>query len=116
MASALGRRGEDVACKFLKKHRYKILERNFSCRFGEVDIIAFKAKTLAFIEVKTRSAGALDRPAAFVDYYKQRRIIKTAEVYLAYNEIDADVRFDVIEVVKSDKKFILHHIENAFGL
>ncbi len=116
MVSGLGRAGEDAACRMLRRHGYKILQRNFSCRYGEVDIIALKAKTLVFVEVKTRSGGALDLPAAFVDYHKQKRIIKTAEVFLAYNDIDADLRFDVIEVLKDGRTFILHQIENAFCL
>ncbi len=114
----IGRHGEDAAEKYLKKKRYKILERNFLIRGGEIDIIAQKGEYIVFIEVKTRCDMAFGTPAEAVTFRKIRSMKKTAEVYMQqYGE--AYVRFDVIEVhmaVTADKPRLIqiNHIENAF--
>lgn len=107
----LGAGGEEKAAKYLKKNGYKILERNFKCRFGEVDIIAEKDGAVAFIEVKTRSSDYFGAPNEAVDKRRQFRYIKTAEYYFAGREIDCVVRFDIIEVFKGE----INHIESAFS-
>lgn len=112
--------GEQAAEHYLLKHRYKILDRNYFCRFGEIDIIAEKKGFLAFVEVKTRAEDARYTPREAVDAFKQGRIIKTAQYYLYHNRAELQPRFDVIEVVtekdRPDKVRSINHIENAFTL
>ena len=111
-----GDAGEERAVRWLKRRRYNILERNYSCRWGEIDIIAQKGDVLCFVEVKTREVGSYGRPAEAVDSRKQQRILKTANVYLACHPCDLQPRFDVAEIVTSGGKCSeINYIENAFG-
>lgn len=112
-----GDEGERYTQKWLRRHRYKITACNYSCRFGEIDIIAQNKEFICFVEVKTRSADSIDRPAAAVDYHKQRRIITTAEHFLMNLSCDLQPRFDVAEVILDDVKVTdFNYIENAFEL
>ena len=108
----LGRIGEKKAAKFLRKKGYKILERNYTNKIGEVDLIALYGDLLVFIEVKTRSNIIYGNPADAVDYNKQRKYVLMAEGYLMINPSYRDkcVRFDVIEVLNGE----INHIESAF--
>ena len=113
----IGNRGEKYAVNYLKKHKYKILERNYNVRVGEIDIIAESKDKIAFVEVKTRHANSLTKPFEAVDLRKQRRIIKAAMLYLAKNETEKFCSFDVCEVIvdSSNLKLIsINYIENAF--
>ena len=111
-----GDAGEAYTAKWLKKHRYKIAGMNYSCRFGEIDVIATNKNYICFVEVKTRSENSLDRPASAVGLAKQRRILTTAQHYLASNPTDLQPRFDVAEVITKDEKVTdFNYIENAFG-
>lgn len=104
----LGRFGEDVATTYLERTGYEILCRNFTCRLGEIDIIASKADDIVFVEVKTRSEDEFGRPAEAVGAKKQANIRKAATVYMLGNERnDQNMRFDVFEV-------FCNHIESAF--
>lgn len=106
-----GKKGEIKAVLFLKKHGYKILETNFKNKIGEIDIIAEKDGVIVFIEVKNRSTYRFGRPIEAVDFRKQNKIKKVAEIYLMIkNKSYNDVRFDVVEVSNDN----LEHIENAF--
>lgn len=111
--------GEEYTVKYLKKKGYKILSRNFHSRFGEIDIIAADKSVIAFVEVKTRSQGALFSPREAVDFYKQQKCIKTAQFYLVNNPSDLQPRFDVSEIIisKDEKAEVITHnyIENAFS-
>lgn len=113
----IGTKGEDYAAKFLKKNKYKIIERNYSEKFGEIDIIADNEQYLVFVEVKTRHTDSLTKPYEAVDFRKQQKIIKTAKMYVAKNNIDRYCRFDVCEVFV-DKNTLnldrINYIENAF--
>lgn len=109
----LGFWGERKAAKFLKKNGYKILERNFKCKAGEIDIIALKGDVVAFVEVKTRSSDAFGEPCEAVDLTRQRRYCNAADLYIRLNNFglsDYFLRFDIIEI----KKGVINHIENAF--
>lgn len=106
----LGRKGENTAVKYLKKNGWKILERNYVSPFGEVDIIARKETTIAFVEVKTRLSDIFGTPSERVTADKIRRYRKGADYYFAEQEVNCTVRFDVIEVYKKT----VNHIENAF--
>ena len=103
--------------RYLKKNGYRILERNFRLKCGEIDIIAKKGEYIIFTEVKTRAANFLARPYEAVDRRKIAKILKTAAIYIAQNQLDAYFRFDVSEVFtdpKSGKITGINYIENAF--
>ncbi len=108
--------GEHYTAKWLRRHRYRVTDTNYSCRFGEVDIIATKGDFICFIEVKTRSSDSIDRPASAVGIAKQRRLITTAQHYLASYPCELQPRFDVAEVIADgDAVKDFNYIENAFG-
>ena len=101
----------------MRKKRYLLVACNYRCRFGEIDLICTKGQYLVFVEVKTRSQGAIADPAEFVDQYKQERIIQTAKLFLAQNPTKKQPRFDVIEVfLQKDGTKSIKHLENAFAL
>lgn len=107
--------GEDAVCRYLRRRLYRIADRNYSCRFGEIDIIAVRKDKLCFVEVKTRSPGSLSRPAAAVDEIKQRRLILTAQHYCMANPSELQPRFDVAEVyLEGDRVRKIVYIDDAF--
>ena len=109
-----GLEGEEKAASYLKKQGYKIIAKNFQTRFGEIDIIAENKEYIVFVEVKARSEKSIAEPREFVDIRKQRKIIKTAEIYLSENLTEKQPRFDVVEVKKDKMKIQINHIVNAF--
>ena len=114
---AIGDTGEEYAVEYLKKHKYKILLRNYRKRFGEIDIIAEKKGTVAFVEVKTRHENPLTKPFEAVDARKQKKIYKTSIAYIYENNLNCQYRFDVCEVyVDRDtlKLIEINYFENAF--
>lgn len=106
----LGAKGEKLACKYLKKHGYKILERGYKNPFGEVDIIAQREDTLAFIEVKTRLTDAFGAPSEAVNEKRKFKYLQAVKYYFSGRQIDCTVRFDIIEIFNGE----INHIENAF--
>ena len=116
----LGDFGEDAACAYLKKKRYKVLARNVSCRFGEIDIIAASRTFLVFAEVKLRKDARHGEAREFVTPAKQRRVVAAAEYWLMRHPTELQPRFDVIEVYAPEglntKKPEIHHIEDAYQL
>ena len=112
----LGREGEEAAVRFLKKKRFKIVERGFRMLRGEIDIIAYDRKTLVFVEVKTRSRVGFGAPEESVTFSKQDQLRKIAQGYLVKNRLgDIPCRFDVISVsIHDDGQPTIRHIENAF--
>ncbi|MBQ5398849.1 MAG: YraN family protein [Ruminococcus sp.] len=111
----LGKKGEKAVAKYLKRKRFKILERNYSCIYGEIDIIAENKKYLVFVEVKTRKAGQMLEPRFSVDYKKRNRIIRTAARFLSDYSTEKQPRLDVAEVVVNEKgKLEITYIDNAF--
>lgn len=121
-ARELGQRGEDMAADYLERHGWDVLERNWRCPFGEVDLIALDRQgekdMVALVEVKTRlaSAGASDvAPEVFVDWRKQRRYRKLALCYLLRHSEVFSLRFDVIGIgVQREGGARLRHLPNAF--
>lgn len=107
-----GKAGEEQACSYIKKKGYKILERNYRCLFGEIDIIAEDKKTLVIIEVKYRKTKSFGKGYEAVNYTKQQKIIKTAQNYINEENLKLPVRFDVISIDNDE----VTHIENAFGV
>ncbi len=112
----LGKKGEDIAVKYLKKKKYKILTQGFRFLRGEIDIIAYDQDTLVFIEVKTRRNKEYGLPEESVTPKKQNQIKKIALGFLMkYNLENTDCRFDVISLLlDKEKKPSLRHIKDAF--
>ena len=111
----LGKLGEDLAVAFLLKQGYTILERNFTFQKAEIDIIAQKEKdTVVIVEVKTRNSAAFGDPQEFVSKSKIKLLVKAANEYIVSQQLDVEVRFDIIAVLKNKKEESLEHFENAF--
>jgi len=111
----IGDMGEEKALGFLVENGYEFVDNNYHSRYGEIDIIVKNADYIVFVEVKTRKKGSLARPSEFVDTRKQKKILKTAKIYLSENPSELQPRFDVIEVTYKGNEFEIEHIENAFG-
>jgi putative endonuclease len=113
----LGREGEEIAVRFLRKHGYKILRRNFRAPHGgEVDIVCRdkRRKELVFIEVKTRTSENFGRPSDAVDREKRALILRGAMKWLKMLEMpDITYRFDIVEVIAGPLPEV-RIIENAF--
>lgn len=105
---------ESQAAEYLEKKGYHILERNYRCRQGEIDLIAMDGSYLVFVEVKYRSGRSKGHPAEAVNIKKQRRIIRTAGYYCYEHRIPEDhpSRFDVVSILEGETE----HIENAFEM
>lgn len=112
----LGSWGEDVAEKYLKKKGYFIVERNFRCRLGEIDMIARDGTELVFIEVKTRKNQSYGLPCESVNAAKVEHIKRTAAFYTAvHGSENLNARLDVIEILIAGGQTYVHHIENITG-
>lgn len=109
-----GNIGEDIAAKYLEEKGYEIIERNFMCKLGEIDIIAQDKDEIVFIEVKTRKILSYGNPADSVNEPKQKHIYKAAECFLLINnKLDDFTRIDVIEVYLNDTGYKINHIKKA---
>ncbi len=109
--------GEERAARYLRLRGWRIVERNYRCRFGEIDLIARRGGTLAFVEVKLRKDARFAEAREFVGRQKQQRILLTAQLYLQQHESDLQPRFDVIELYAPEGeqgRVTVNHIENAF--
>ena len=109
--------GEDCAAAYLRRHGYRILARNYSCRFGEIDIIAADRHYVVFVEVKLRKSAAFAEAREFVTRAKQQRIIMTAELWLGETGCELQPRFDVVEIYAPDGesgRISIEHIADAF--
>lgn len=112
----IGKSGEELACKYLEKNKYNIIERNFSCFQGEIDIIAFDVMNneLVFFEVKTRTNFIYGYPSDSVNKQKQMHICKSVEYYLYSRNIqNVFIRIDVIEIVVNKGKYKLNHLKGV---
>ncbi|QCE41457.1 YraN family protein [Psychroserpens sp. NJDZ02] len=110
----LGEKGEQLAVDFLVENNYDIIERNYRFDKAEVDIIAQKEDVLAIIEVKTRSTTGFGNPQDFVKPKQIQRLVKAVDKYVTSNELEVEVRFDIIAIVKQNNQFKIEHLENAF--
>jgi len=112
----LGKDGEKIAISFLKKRGYQILEKNYRCRLGEIDIVAKDKEKIVFVEVKTRSSLIFGLPQEAVSYSKQLRLTRLALTYLSYHKLkDIPCRFDVVGILMQGKKVKeIQLITNAF--
>ena len=114
----LGAWGEALAAAYLKKKHYKLLAMNYSCRYGEIDIIASNKEYLVFAEVKLRKSDRFAAACEYVDVHKQQRIRTTAEFFLSEYTTSLQPRFDVVEIYAPDgtdtAKPVIQHMEDAF--
>lgn len=110
----LGKKGEELAVDFLLKNDYDIIERNYRFEKAEVDIIAQKENILAIVEVKTRSSIDFGNPQDFVKPKQIKNLVKAVDEYVTANDLDVEVRFDIIAILKEKGTFKIEHLENAF--
>ncbi len=110
----LGKIGEEKAVAFLQNNGYDILDTNWVFQKAEIDIIARKENLLAIIEVKTRSSIDFGLPQEFVKPKKIQLLVKAVNEYVVSNDLDVEVRFDIIAIHKDAKDFNIEHLENAF--
>ena len=118
----LGEATESLACEYLENKGFKLLERNFNCRFGEIDLIMQNSDSLVFVEVRYRRSNNFGSGAESITVNKQSKLIKTASAYLQQhaklNKYPA--RFDVVSITGSIETDNINNIdidwiENAFG-
>ena len=109
----LGRLGEDISVIFLEENGYRVLERNYRCRYGEIDIIAVKDKTVVFIEVKTRRSINYGYPVEAITKIKMKHMYNSSTYYLLNSNLssDMDVRIDAVEVYVQWPTIKVNHIK-----
>ncbi|MCF6349836.1 MAG: YraN family protein [Flavobacteriaceae bacterium] len=110
----LGITGENLAIDYLLKKGYKIIEKNYRFQKAEVDIIIQKENVLVCIEVKTRSSDYFGDPQDFIDDKKIKLLVKVMNYYVVSKNLDVEVRFDIIAIIKNNIKTEIEHIEDAF--
>ncbi len=114
-----GAEGEKRVANYLRKKGFSVVKRNFSSKYGEIDIIAQNKEYVVFVEVKTRKQDSMISGIEAVDGFKQRRIILSANDYIRKTECELQPRFDIAEVTVFEKQdgtlgYKLHYIENAW--
>ena len=110
----IGKFGEDEAAKYLEQQGYKILDRNFNCKRGEIDIVALDKKEIVFIEIKSRTNREYGLPAEAVTKKKIEHILKTAEYYLFVRNLQKEpARIDVIEIFIQNNKIKINHLKQV---
>ena len=114
ISNPLAIKGESIAADYLKKLGYKIIERNYSKRYGEIDIIAIHKNVLVFVEVKTRTSNQFGSPLEAITPWKLRAVLKTAEYYkLTHPKTPEEMRIDAISVsFDSQGQNVIDHIKN----
>src|SRR4026207_31268 len=113
----LGKEGERVAERYLQNKGYRLVERNYRCKTGELDLIVLDRRVVVFVEVKTRTGRGFGSPLEAVEFRKQRKIIQAAQFFLAEKGLQQrDARFDVVGVSWAGREPIVEHVENAFEL
>ena len=110
----LGKKGEQLAVDYLTKEGYKIEERNWRFQKAEIDIIASKQQTIISIEVKTRSSKDFGNPQDFVNSKKIKLMVVAMNEYVLMKNLDIEVRFDIIAIIKIKEEFDINHIKDAF--
>lgn len=112
-----GTRSERSALRFLRKAGHRLLARNYSCKFGELDLITLDGGCIVFVEVRSTASNDALRPALSVDNFKQRQLTRLARFYLAQNRLlERSARFDVLSVhwPENAKQPQITHYVNAF--
>ena len=109
-----GRLGEQIAADFLVENGYELCARNYRYLNAEVDIIAKKDGVLSIVEVKSRNSGFVEDISDAINKKKIKLLIQAADHFVLENDLDIEVRFDVITVIKKQGKLTVEHLENAF--
>ena len=113
----LGKKGERIAERYLKRKGYKLVARNYRCAAGEVDLIVLDRRIIVFVEVKTRTGAGFGSPLEAVEFRKQHKMIQTAQFFLASKNLSQrEARFDVVGVSWPGAEPLVEHVENAFEL
>jgi putative endonuclease len=113
----LGKEGERLAEEYLKKKGYKLVERNYRCSMGELDLIVLDRRVVVFVEVKTRTGHGFGSPFEAVEFHKQHKMIQVAQYFLTEKRLhQRDARFDVVGISWPGGDPVVEHIENAFEL
>lgn len=110
----LGKKGEQLAVDFLSNNGYEIIERNYRFEKAEVDIIAQNNEVLAIVEVKARSSTDFGNPEEFVKPKQIKNLVKAVDEYVTVNNLEVEVRFDIIAIVKDKNEFRIEHLKDAF--
>ncbi len=111
----LGKEGERIAESYLRKKGYRVVERNYRCPVGELDLILLDRRVVVFVEVKTRSDDRFGTPLESVGPRKQQKMIKTALFFLTRHRLHhRDARFDVVGISYQGGEPMVEHVENAF--
>jgi putative endonuclease len=111
----LGREGERIAERYLAKKGYRLVERNYRCPLGELDLIALDRRVIVFVEVKTRLDQRFGPPLESVHPRKQRKMVKAALFFLNEHKLHhREARFDVVGISFAGREPVVEHIENAF--
>lgn len=113
--TVFGRAGEAAAARFYESHGFVVLDRNYRCPIGEIDLVAQRDRLVVFCEVKTRQSARWGMPAEAVNHRKQARLRRLAARWLAeWRPGSVDIRFDVVSAIVRDGRIELTHIPNAF--
>jgi putative endonuclease len=113
----LGKEGERIAEQYLKEKGYKLVERNYRCAAGEVDLIVLDRRVIVFVEVKTRTGHGFGTPLEAVQPRKQRKMMQAAQFFLTQKKLhQRDARFDVVGISWPGQEPMVEHVENAFDL
>jgi len=110
----LGKEGEKIAINYLLKNEYQIIEKNYRFLKAEVDIIAQKERVLIAVEVKTRSTEYFGDPQDFINQKKIKLLVSAMDNYVVERDLDVEVRFDIVAIVKKEKIFKIEHLKDAF--
>ncbi|TYP76182.1 YraN family protein [Aquimarina intermedia] len=110
----LGKEGEKMAVAFLQKKGYVVLETNYRYQKAEIDIIAQSENTVVVVEVKTRSTPEFGNPHEFVKPKQIQSLVKAIDHYINANDLDMEVRFDIVSIIKNKAGTNIEHLEDAF--
>ena len=113
-----GKKGEDLACRYLKEQGYSILDRNVRYKMGEIDIVAQIDDTICFVEVKARTRMDYGMPRDAVDARKQQKLVRCAQLYLKLHPGFAErfsPRMDIVEILYREDGVFARHTPNAFS-
>jgi putative endonuclease len=112
-----GQEGERIAERYLSKKGYRLVERNYRCPVGEVDLIVLDRRVIVFVEVKTRRHERFGVPLESVHTRKQQKMIKAALWFLSDHKLhESDARFDVVGISFGGQEPVVEHVENAFDV
>lgn len=110
----LGKKGEQLAIDYLVENGYSIVEKNYRFQKAEIDVIAQKENVLAVVEVKTRSTDYFGNPQDFVNPKKIKLLVSAIDNYVTEKDLDVEIRFDIVAIIKQKNVFKIEHLKDAF--